>query len=113
MNKWVIKFYKGSRGEEYVQNFIKKQDTATYAKITRLIGMLSIHGPDLGMPYSRYLGHGLFELRARGKNEVRIFYIFHLEKTIYLLHAFKKRTQKTPIKELKIAINRKKELTVI
>ncbi len=59
----------------------------------------------LGMPHAKMLGHGLYELRIRGKEELRIFYFFK-QKTIYLLHAFKKQTQKTPQKELDLAMQR-------
>lgn len=111
MDNWTVQFYSKPRSDKPVQIFIESQDKPTYAKIMRLLGLLKIHGPNLGMPYSKYLRDGLYELRIRGKNEVRIFYIFQIEKTIYLLHAFKKRAQKTPPKELKIAMDRKKELT--
>jgi phage-related protein len=40
---------------------------------------------------------------------VRVFYCPKTE-VYYLLHAFIKKTQKTPEKELKIAIDRMKEL---
>lgn len=111
MNNWTVKFYSKPRSDKPVEIFIESQDKPTYAKIVRLLGLLSEHGPNLGMPYSRYMRDGIYELRVRGKNEVRIFYISQIEMTIFLLHAFNKRSQKTPDKELKIAINRKKELT--
>jgi len=76
-----------------------------------MLGLLKEHGPNLGMPYSKYMKDGLYELRVRGKNEVRIFYIFQIQHTICLLHAFKKKSQKTPPKELNIAFQRKNELT--
>ena len=113
MNNWVIRFYTNSRGDELVQDFIRQQDKPTYAKTIRLLGLIAKNGPNLGMPYSRYMQDGLYELRIRGKNEVRIFYVFQTEMTVFLLHAFKKRSKKTPYKELEIAINRKKELTII
>ena len=113
MNDWTIKFYENSRSDRPVEYFINRQDAPTYAKIIRLIDALSKHGPNLGMPYSKYLGDGLLELRIVGKNNVRIIYIYYRDRDIYLLHAFKKKTQKTPIKELRLAINRKKELTKI
>lgn len=113
MNKWKIVFYKNSRGDELVQDFIKNQDKFTYAKAMRMLGLLKEHGPNLGMPYSKYMKNGMYELRVRGKNEVRIFYVFQTEQTICMLNAFKKKSQKTPIKELRIALQRKNELTQI
>ncbi len=75
MNNWIIGFYSNSRGDELVQNFIRNQDKQTRSKISRNIDLVSKYGPDLGMPHSRYMGDEIYELRIRGKNEVRIFYI--------------------------------------
>ena len=62
------------------------------------------------MPHSKQLAKGLYELRVRGKEEVRILYCFK-KKDIYLLHGFKKQTQKTPGKEIEIALKRIEMLT--
>jgi phage-related protein len=64
----------------------------------------------LGLPHSKALGGGLYELRIRGKEEIRIFYCFLKGKTICLLHAFKKQTQETPTKDLQLALQRKEEV---
>ncbi len=111
-NKWTVKYYATRRSDELVKQFIDRQDKAARAKIFRMISLLTVYGPDLGMPYARNLGHGLFELRVRGKNEIRIFYVFVADdRTAVLLHGFKKRTQKLPSGELDIARSRQKELT--
>jgi phage-related protein len=62
------------------------------------------------MPHTRILGSGLYELRVRGQQEVRVFYIFTKGSTSYLLHAFQKKTQETPKKELNIARQRQSEI---
>jgi phage-related protein len=111
MSKWRIVFYATDRGEKPVETFIAKQDKPTIAKIIRNIDLLQQNGPSLGMPFSKYMGENLHELRIRGKNEVRIFYFIQIGDLIVLLHAFNKRTQKTPTKELSIAIKRKNDLT--
>ena len=69
------------------------------------------HGPNLRLPHSRALGDGLFELRPRGRSGIRrAFYCFLLGKRVVVVHAFIKKTQQTPDKELKVARNRVKEL---
>jgi phage-related protein len=55
--------------------------------------MLEDNRNDLGMPRALALGGGLLELRVRGKQEVRAFYVFVIGKRIYLLHTFVKMTQ--------------------
>jgi len=57
------------------------------------------------MPYSKQILRKLYELRIRGQQEVRIFYCFHQGQAV-ILHSFIKKTQKTPRKEIKIALNR-------
>lgn len=74
------------------------------------INLLKEFGPRLGMPYVKPVGNGLFELRVRGKQEVRILYAYVRGDTIYLLHGFVKKTQTIPRKELNIALKRQKEV---
>ena len=112
MNNYAIIFFKSSRGQELVKDFVRRQDRSTVSKAGRLIDMLGKYGPNLGMPYSRYLGDGLYELRIKAKNEVRIFYMcLTLQKVVVILHAFNKRTQKLPQKELLLARKRQKNWT--
>ena len=81
---------------------------ADYARLTEL---LAEHGPNLRLPHSRAFGGGLFELRPRGRSGIgRAFYCFMLGKRIVVVHAFIKKTQETPDKELKLARKRVKEL---
>jgi phage-related protein len=81
------------------------------ADYARLIELLTEHEPNLRLSHSRAFGNGLFELRPRGKNGIgRAFYCFMLGKRVIVLHAFIKKTQQTPDRELKIARKRLKEL---
>ena len=81
------------------------------ADYARLIELLAQHGPSLRLPHSKAFGDGLFELRPRGRSGIgRAFYCFLLGKRIVVVHAFIKKTQETPDKELKLARKRAKEL---
>ncbi|WP_165498828.1 type II toxin-antitoxin system RelE/ParE family toxin [Chlorobium sp. N1] len=78
----------------------------------RLIELLMDYGPDLRMPHSRAMGNGLFEIRPRGSDGIgRAFFCFMRGRRIVILHAFIKKTQATPQKELLIARKRMKEIT--
>ncbi|MDC6167376.1 type II toxin-antitoxin system RelE/ParE family toxin [Paucibacter sp. XJ19-41] len=69
------------------------------------------HGPSLGMPHTRAMGDGLFEVRARAMEGIgRAFSCVLVGRRIVVLHGFIKKTDKTPVKELKIARDRMKEL---
>lgn len=102
---WNILTFESKSGEKPVDEFIKKQRPQAKAKIVHAVKLLGEYGNQLGMPHAKILESGLYELRIRGKEELRIFYCFN-QKTIYLLHAFKKQTQKTPQRELSLALER-------
>lgn len=81
------------------------------ADYVRLIELLIEYGPSLRLPHSRAFGGGLFELRPRGRSGiVRSFYCFLVGKRVVVLHAFIKKSQETPDRELKLARKRLKEL---
>jgi phage-related protein len=81
------------------------------ADYARLLELLAEYGPGLRMPHSRSLGGGLLEIRARGAAGIgRAFYCFCSGKRIVVLHAFVKKTQQTPPKELRIARKRQSEV---
>lgn len=81
------------------------------ADYARLVELLIEHGPSLRLPHSRTLGGGLFELRPRGRSGIgRAFYCFLIGKRVVVLHAFIKKTEQTPDKELAKARKRAKEV---
>ena len=73
--------------------------------------LAGISGPHLGMPYSRALGNGLFEIRAKGREGIgRAFYCAQIGQRIIILHGFIKKSKATPNNELKIARKNLKEI---
>ena len=81
------------------------------ADYARIIELLTDYGPNVRMPHSRAMGSGLFELRPRGKSGIgRVFYCFLAGRRVIVLHAFVKKTQQTPDRELGIARLRTKEV---
>jgi phage-related protein len=79
----------------------------------KLIEKLEQFG-QMQMPHSKSLGGGLFELRALERNNIaRTIYVYQKEQTIFILHAFVKKTQKTqktPVGAMQIARIRLKEM---
>ena len=68
-------------------------------------------GSNLGMPHTRPLEGGLFELRVKSKEGIaRVFFCTKVGKKIIMLHSFVKKSQKTPQKELRIAQTRMSEV---
>ena len=57
------------------------------------------------------MGDGLFELRCKGEEGIgRVFYCALRGRQIVILHSFIKKTQETPVSELKTARKRLKEV---
>jgi phage-related protein len=50
------------------------------------------------------------EIRIHTELEHRVFYVATFEDAIYVVHAFEKRTRKTPAHEVKLARDRDREL---
>jgi len=105
MAKWVIKLFETPRGGKPVESFIRKQSSTTIAKILRSIDLLEKYGPRIGMPHSKKISQDLYELRIRGRQEIRILYTLRKHEII-LLHGFRKQTRKTPRKEITTAQRR-------
>ncbi|TSK04453.1 MAG: type II toxin-antitoxin system RelE/ParE family toxin [Geobacter sp.] len=71
------------------------------ARFRALTIRIEIHGPNLGMPHTRALGHGLFEIRAKGEEGIgRAFFCTLVGRKIIILHGFIKKTEKTPKQEI-------------
>ena len=72
---------------------------------------MCIYGANLGMPHTKAMKDGLFEMRMKSKEGIgRVFYCTLVNKRIVMLHSFLKKTQKIPSKEIKIAISRMNEV---
>lgn len=92
-----------------VEVFIQSCEKRTIAKILRSIDLLVEFEKKLGTPHVKQIEKGLFELRVRGHQEVRIFYMIH-RNNIILIHGILKKTQKIPRHEIRKAIKRKKTI---
>jgi len=55
------------------------------------------------------VGPAVREIRIHAESEFRVIYIAVFDEAVYVLHAFQKKTQKTPDKELERATKIKRE----
>ena len=71
-------------------------------------------GAKLSMPLSRPMpsvAAGVEELRIKDRSGAyRVFYFIKLETAVVILHAFQKKTSKTPPREIELARARLKEM---
>ena len=60
--------------------------------------------------YIKFIRDGVYEFRSNyGNTEFRVFFIYDGNTIVVLFNAFKKKTQKTPDREIKKAIKLKEE----
>jgi phage-related protein len=103
---WTIEYY-----SERVQNEIYDLPTSIGVRYVRMTDLLIEFGPNLGMPHTRAMGDGLFELRVKGREGIaRVFYCTVIGQRIIILHSFVKKSEKTPKRELETARRRQKEV---
>ncbi|MBU3979232.1 type II toxin-antitoxin system RelE/ParE family toxin [Patescibacteria group bacterium] len=106
-SRWRVIYYGSGRGEKPVQDFIELQQKSTQIKIIRLLEHLEEFGVQIGPPHVKKLTETeLWELRIMGANNIRIFYIAVEQQVFLLLHAFKKKKQKTDKREIRSAQER-------
>lgn len=56
------------------------------------------------------VGAGVKEIRIHTENEYRVMYVAKFAEAVYVLHAFGKKTQQTPKKDIDLASRRYREL---
>lgn len=102
---WTIDFYDG------VEDAIVDMPPKIQARMLRLLELIEEHGANLGAPHTAPMGDGLFEIRAKAKEGIgRALFCYMKGEHVYILHAFVKKTQKTPKRELDLTIARMKEV---
>jgi phage-related protein len=101
-----ITFYKS-----YFQDFFIEQNKKVRAKIVWTLDLIE----DLQRVPETYLKHienteGLYEIRIQLGNDIfRIFCFFDQGQLVVLANGFQKKTQKTPKKEIEMALKIKSE----
>jgi len=106
-DQWKVLLYKTLQGKTPVNEFILDLELKAQAKVYNSIKLLRTFGISAGSPHIKKLtGTQLWELRILGADSIRILYIAITGKTFLLLHGFKKKKDKTPPKEIRIAKDR-------
>ena len=104
MADYTVHYYRKKDDSCPVEDFINSLDAKMRAKIFMDIALLRKNGPVLREPYSKSLGDGIFELRAKqGSDITRVLYFFFVGKQIVITNGFVKKTQKTPQSEIQTA----------
>lgn len=107
---WKIDLYRNPQGKVPVQEFIYSLELKTQTKVRNAINLLKEFGLKAGSPHVKKLkGTEMWELRILGTDSIRIFYVAMTGRVFLLLHGFQKKKNKTPKKEIRIALDRLSE----
>jgi len=90
-----------------VDEFLDSLSAGDRGLVKAKLFYLQERGSQLREPHSKSLGEGLLELRVRA---YRLFYCFRPGSRIVVLHAFTKKSQATPRRELELARKRMQEV---
>ena len=104
MNKKIqVLFYKTPAGNEPVSEWLLSLELEDIKTVE--------YGWPIGMPVSRSLGNGLYEVRSNisSKRIARVIFTI-IDGYMILLNSFIKKTQKTPQNEIDLALKRAKEI---
>ena len=111
MNKKItVVFYRTEAGNEPVREWLLDLDKEDKQSIGVDIKTVE-YGWPIGMPVSRLLGKGLYEVRSHisHKRIARVIFTI-VDNYMVLLNGFVKKTQKTPKEEIALALKRMKEI---
>ena len=99
---WKITYY-----NKKLRTELKNWPDGLRAKMVRTFEVIKERGANLGMPLTRSLGNGLFEIRIKAREGCgRVFFCYVMRQEIIILHGFIKKTQKMPRGEKDIALKR-------
>jgi len=105
--KYTIYYYISPSGKNPVKNFLDSLQETQQAKVLRILQYIEEYGLRSILPHVRKLtGTPLWEIRILGKDNIRVIYVVPTKNTVLVLHGFIKKKQKTPSKELNLALSR-------
>lgn len=107
---WRVVYYIAPGGEIPVKDFLDEADVRIKIKVLRILMHCEEYGLQSIIPHIKKLtGTPLWEIRILGADNIRVLFVTQVEKQIFLLHAFNKKSQKTPAREINLAISRLRE----
>jgi phage-related protein len=112
MKEKKLFWYKTESGRKVVLDAIGLLSKADKAIVGEDLWLAQTRFPK-GAPIVKALGLGLYEVRSSisGKREYRCIFVYHGDQdALVVVHAFVKKTQKTPLHDLQLAKTRAKEV---
>lgn len=104
---WSVEFL-----NQDVLDEMEKQPREVRAKFEHIVRLIEANGLEqVHEPYIKHLEGKLWEMRMKGKSTIaRALYLTVVGKRIVIVRVFTKKTQKTPRREIELALKRAREL---
>lgn len=109
MEKTTCVYYQSESGRLPAKDFIDSLDVSSQRKFFFCVELLEAFGHELPFPHAKYIGDQIFELRFTAKEGAArvLYFFFHRDRTI-LTNGFIKKSNKIPMKEKQLAVERRK-----
>ena len=99
--------YVDDNGDSPIVDFLESLDPETQARFAWSIEQLRLRNVQAREPLVRHVEGKLWELREESRTNIfRLMYFFYTGQRIIFVHGFQKKTQKTPRREIGIALER-------
>ena len=104
---WTVEFI--SRD---IEDDLRRLPRDIQARFLRIFEIIQSHGLEsVREPYVKHLEGPLWEMRMKGRDGIaRAAYVTATGRRIVVVHVFGKKTQKTPRREIELALQRAKEV---
>jgi len=104
---WMVQFL-----DDGVKAALEALPRDIRARFERIVKLIQVNGLErVHEPYVKHLEGALWEMRMMGKDGIaRAVYVTATGRRVVVLHVFVKKTQKTPRREIEMALKRAKEV---
>jgi phage-related protein len=104
---WTVEFLSKQVWSEF-----SAQPREIRASFERIVGLIQANGLEkVHEPYVKHLEGVLWEMRLKAKDGIaRAVYVTAVGRRIVILRVFTKKTEKTPRREIELALQRSKEV---
>ena len=104
---WTVEFL-----DEDVKATLDAMPRDVRSSFEHIVRVIQLQGLErVREPYVKHLEGPLWEMRLKGRSGIaRVIYVTALGRRLVIVHAFVKKTEKTPRREIETALTRAKEV---
>jgi phage-related protein len=106
--RWTVDFLDAAVLAE-----LEAQPRDVQARFLRIVDLIESHGLErVREPYVKHLQGRLWEMRMKGRDRIaRAVYVTATGRRVVVVPVFTKKTERTPRREIELALRRAKEVT--